>query len=342
MFHYKKIKKTTISTILLLLIFSGCSISTVSDVGRGLNTATSTHSLPSNANDTQTTTPNISLTSTPIPTMENNATLSAEATSTAGISLCDEFGSDISRSFEISPNGKWFIVNCGYKINRVLIVQNQEGVRWVLNYEDYEEPEFVDGLGSFTPIFWSNDGRFLYFSKIIGYSGGGTQCFQSGGVYGLYRLHLKSGTVDTLVTSDDKGFPGEKIRFSSTGEYYAIDREGLLIYNLVNGKTIEIPVSGVIDFDWSPDGRFLAFSVARCGEYMVESSSMYIWDSTMNRTTTIYSTSNLLLRPDTWIDSHTLSFNGEEIVENNTEYTLFMYDLFENGLFFSGTLTPKP
>ena len=62
----------------------------------------------------------------------------------------------------------------------------------------------------------------------------------------------------TLIPSDDR-FPGDKILFSPTKEYYAVDIDGVRIVNLIRGEATNFSSSGVMDMLWSPDGKFLAF-----------------------------------------------------------------------------------
>ncbi len=78
-------------------------------------------------------------------------------------------------------------------------------------------------------------------------------------------------------------FPGDMIRFSSTGRRYAVDINGITITDLQSGEVIQINVSRVMDLIWSPDGTKLAYSISRCNEEgFVIDSSLYIWDALKN------------------------------------------------------------
>lgn len=341
-------KKPFLPIILALLIISGCT--SVSGQNESLITHTATiQSSPSKTvlpTETLTQEPSQTLKSTktltPVPPTIPVSTLNAEATLEAFSNLCDEFETDSSQYVQISPDGKWGSISCGYKRNQTLIVQSQDGVKWVFDFTDFIDPSLEGGMGKFTPLAWSPDNKFLYFTKLIGYSGGGNQCFPGGGVYGLYRLHLETGTLVTFISSDGLQFPGDEIRFSPTNEYYAIDRDGVTIKNLMSGKETKIDVSGVMEMSWSPDGNFLAFSVASCGEALVESSSIFVWNSSTNQTQVLFSTKEMLLRPQSWIDNSKLRFEDETWVGNNNAYTIFEYDVTENEMMFSGTATPRP
>jgi WD40 repeat protein len=222
----------------------------------------------------------------------------------------------------------------------MLIVLSREGTKWLIDFTDFLNPELEGMMGRFEPLAWSVDGRFLYFTKILGWDSGGNQCFPGIGVFGLYRLHLRTGNLTTLVSSDD--FSGNEIRFSPTKEYYAVAGDGIKITNLINGKITAINNSGVIAMSWSPDGKYLAFSVASCGEILVESSSIFVWDSKMDQTKALYTTEEMLLRPISWIDNSNLRFEGEKWDGNNNYYTIFEYALAEDRMLFSGTETPQP
>jgi hypothetical protein len=340
--------KTFLSVILVLLIISGCA--PASDQNKSLITHSATiQSSPSKTvSPTNISTPRPSQTLKPTKTLIPVtstlpiATLNAEATLEAFSNLCDEFEPNSSRYVKASPDGKWVSISCVYKRNQTLIVQNQDGVKWVFDFTDFIHPSLEGAMGGFSTLAWSPDNRFLYFSKTIGYSGGGNQCYSGLGVFGLYRLHLATGNLVTFIYSDGRNPPGDKIRFSPTNEYYAVDRDGVTIRNLVSGKETKIDVSGVMEMSWSPDGKFLSFSIASCGETLVESSSIFVWNSSTNQTQALFSTNEMLLRPQSWMDNSTLRFEGEKWVENNNKYTIFEYSLTKDEMIFSGTETPHP
>ncbi len=224
-----------------------------------------------------------------------------------------------------------------------MIVQNQEGERWVLDYWDFIGQEHLGVAGSFYPLGWRPDGKFLYFTKTMGYSGGGDDCFPGGGVYGLYRLDLKTGALVTLIPSDNL-FPGDEIKFSPSNEHYAVDINGVTITNVVNGKVTRISVDGVMQMEWSPDGNQLAFSVAKCDEEgSVETSSLYVWDLSTRQIRVLYSVEDMVLLPHSWVDNSKLAFYGQTWGKSGEDrYTDFEYDLAEDEVKLSVTSTPTP
>ena len=84
------------------------------------------------------------------------------------------------------------------------------------------------------------------------------------------------------------------------------------------------------------------FSIASCGEDFVESSSIFVWDSSTNQTQVLFSTDEMLLRPRSWSDNSVLKFEGEKWVGNDFRYTIFEHNIEEDGMIFSGTVTPRP
>jgi hypothetical protein len=237
---------------------------------------------------------------------------------------------------EISPNEEWIAGSCGYKRDQTLVVQNKEGIKWILEFNDFLHPSFSNaGMpGSLIPFFWSAEETYLYFTTSLGWSGGGDLCFPGYGTNGLFRLNLKTGSWVTLI-SPPQYFPEDEIKFSPTGRRYAIDLNGITINDLQTGEVIQISASGVIKFNWSPDGTNLAYSVASCNEEgFVASSSVYIWNALINQSRLIFTTEEILLSPSFWDDNSILRIEGEKLVEHNYQYTIYLFDISQETLFF--------
>lgn len=268
---------------------------------------------------------------------DDEATQAAQFPDTCGYSTFNAF----MNSSEISPDGNWMALDCHKK--HTMIVQNKQGIRWDLTFTDFLSPDSPEGMpGGLDQKFWSPEGEYLYFAIWLGYSGGGNECFpqQSRGDYGLFRLSLKTGSWVTLIPSTD-AFPGYGIEFSPTGRRYAVTINGIMINDLKTGEVANVDVSGVIQgFSWSPDGTHLAYSVASCGEEFLESSSVYVWDALTGQTQMLISTNDMLLIPELWSDNLTLRVVGRKYVSLDTLYTIFIYDISQENLVFTGTATP--
>lgn len=262
----------------------------------------------------------------------------------------DQFatGCEDSYDFDVSPDAKWLATSCGDKTYSILVVQNKEGIKWVLEFKDFLPPSFSkedESPGGLRALFWDVEGEYLYFTSTIGWSGGGNFCFpDSVSTLGLFRLNLKTDSRVTLIPPPDY-FPGDKIRFSSTGRRYAVDINGITITDLQTGEVIQINVSGVMELIWSPDGTKLAYSTSRCNEEgFVIDSSLNIWDALKNESRLILRTEKTLLYPDSWEDISRLSISGEEYIPEikNTNYTLYEYDITQDELIFIGPYSLLP
>lgn len=246
-------------------------------------------------------------------------------------------------SSEISPDGNWIESYCDE--NQTMIVQNKQGITWKLALTDFLSPDSPEGMwGVLYPTFWSAEGEYLYFTIGLGYSGGGDDCFPQSNIgnYGLFRLNLRTGQWATLIPTTNS-FPGYGIEFSPTGRRYAATINGVMITDLNTGEVVNIDVSGVIQgFSWSPDGTHLAYSVASCGEdFSVESSSAYVWDALTDQTQTLVSTNEMVLRNVSWSNNWTIRVEGEKYISTNTLYTIYVYDISQGNLVFTGTATPS-
>jgi hypothetical protein len=247
-------------------------------------------------------------------------------------------------SSKISPDGQWFAASCGYKRNQTLRVLSIDGIKWVLDFEDFLSPESPDGIsGALNPEFWSPEGNYLYFRIELGYSGGGNDCFpRERGAYGLFRLNLANGSWATVIPSTNS-FPGYDIKFSPTGRRYAITLNGVIITDLQTGESTKMATNGTVEkLSWSPDGKQLAYSTASCDDEKVQSSSVYIWDSTTNQVQILLEMDEIILTPELWVDTSTLRIIGEEIKGLDSFYTIYEYSIEPQKLLFTGTATPNP
>jgi WD40 repeat protein len=246
----------------------------------------------------------------------------------------------------ISPDGKWFAASCDYKRDQTLIVQNEEGTKWIVKFEDFLNADTPTNImGALYPKFWSPEGEYLYFTVGLGYDGGGNYCFPSPGDYGnygLFRLNLKTGLSSTHISSTDL-FPGYEIEFSPTGRRYAVTMNGVMIMDLQTGNQTKIETNGVIEtLKWSPDGKYLAYSVANCDEERVISSSVFVWDMLTNELLNLFNTDGMILKPELWSDNSTLRIIGEEISDLKSFYTIYEYDIVQESIIYTGTATPSP
>jgi hypothetical protein len=75
----------------------------------------------------------------------------------------------------------------------------------------------------------------------------------------------------------------------------------------------------------------------------VASSSAYIWDASTNQAQQVLRIDDgLLLEPESWMDNSTLRITGKKYVGGNPRYTVYIYNLAQQSVVFSGTATPYP
>jgi len=254
-------------------------------------------------------------------------------------------GCEDSYNFDVSPDTKWLATSCGDRYHSMIVVQNKEGKKWVLDFKDFLHPSFEEGTpGGLKVVFWDSEDEYLYFTATVGWSGGGDFCFSGGGALGLFRLDLKTGSWTTLIDRTNR-FPGNKIKFSPTGRRYAVDINGITISDLQTGKIIQLDANRVMDLIWSHDGTKLAYSISRCNEEgFVINSSLYIWDALKNESRLISRIEKALLYPDSWDDFSRLSISSEEYIPEikNTIYTLYEYNITQDELIFIGPYSILP
>jgi hypothetical protein len=280
-------------------------------------------------------------------------TLQPTQTKVNSITPTPSFSDCVEKEFysKLSPDGNWCAAGYGYKRDQKMVVQNQDGTQRVLYFDDFVVPEAKDSMGNIFPDFWSPDSKYVYFSTAIGFSGGGTQCFRPGSSYGLFRLDVESGALKTILEPIDI-FPGYLISFSPTGNYLAIDIDSTSILNLHTGETKQINSTLPQSFRWSPDGRYLAYSVATCGDYeemsvsddwfFVKTSSAYIYDTFTGQTIVMLRSDKQLLRVENWSDDSDVVISGEQYLENGDIIKYYLFNINSKTYTFIETATPTP
>jgi hypothetical protein len=254
-----------------------------------------------------------------------------------------------TRLTSISPDGDWCSIGYYFPESQKVLVKKNNGTTWQIPVEKFIEPEEIGSLGNISPYHWSKDGKFLFFSLYLGWDGGGTQCFNYGNADGLYRFDLESGIVDTIIKPDW----GHIFAFSPTDRYLATDLDGVSIIDFLSSKTTLLNSTKPQSFRWSPDGRYLAYSVATCGIELdnnssdndwwnVASSSAYIYDTQTGQTTVMLRSDKQLLKVGEWEANSKTLISGEQYIGNKLIAKEYLFN-FNSGMYTNiETTTPNP
>jgi WD40 repeat protein len=264
----------------------------------------------------------------PIPTMTLDPTQEAMAALIVQFPVtCDNF----TYSTSLSPNKEWLATSCETEINQKMIVQNSSGESWELNILDYigtftPVGEFNIIPGQIVPASWSPDGKYLYFSTYFtGGCGGNVRfCYTLGNALGLFRLDLETRDVVTLIDPEDS--IQYLVDFSPTGEYYSISHAGITIIDTTTFAKTRISDTDTFSVAWSPDGRYLAYATALCGEDEItaEESALSIYDTMTGEEIPVLSLDGKMLVVDEWTSNTHLTYTV--ITINYTEFSETTYD----------------
>jgi hypothetical protein len=241
------------------------------------------------------------------------ATYSAESTLIAPFPI-DCNGRNNSPSVLVSPDGHWLAADCYYTDQSLKIVSLDGTNKWIIPYEEMIQGENIMSLTSLTPLYWSQDGSYLYFTRW-------PCCIEPDGIrsvsddYGrLYRFDTSTGTwANILATSEF----GNYYSFSPTGRrlIYINNHIGwmeprtVLILDLRTGDTISISIEGYDagSVAWSGDGLGFVFAAAQqennFANYLF---SVYLYDLESQTLIPLSLASPEMCEPQEWTDEDIL------------------------------------
>ena len=231
-----------------------------------------------------------------------------------------------------SADENWAAVRCYQRPGQGLEVVNLQGKRFTLKFKNYlfatDVPDDqIPSEGGLTPMHWTGDEHFLYFSTDVGFDGGGT-CFYGVGIQGLYRLDVVTGKVSTVLPFAET-LMGYEVAFSPTDRRLAYQGTGdLIVLDLQTGQEIALKRgTGTIgDLRWSPDGSELAYAVCdvkpQGNDYVVKNSAINIYSVSQQSTRTLLSALDNQLTVERW-DANDILEIGNQDPTGNTNYTLF-------------------
>jgi hypothetical protein len=254
-----------------------------------------------------------------------------------------ELCSDSYHTYE-SPDKKWTAINCyswnGFRLN----VWNEQGKMWVIMFNDlndYPLPTGAPGpyVGTgFSDFFWDLKTEYLYFTIYQMYDPSNYVCKAYGNTKSLYRLTLETGNLETLLKPDLLFY----MEYSPTGHFIAIDKDGVTLLDLITGESEIINPRTGVSFEWSPDGRYLAYSVVDCsqdGGHAI-SSSAYLYDTENGKSLTIMDFKDAPIYIEEWISDSKIQITNTlyDYAYKNT----YIYDLQNGTTLWLATITPTP
>lgn len=184
-------------------------------------------------------------TKTPRPTVVTRTSTpgsTAEATLQPFGPICEP-PTRIDYNNEFSPNGNWIAIGCmgiDEKASSYLRVVNIEKKKdWKISYGDYTKYEYLDRRGTFYPLHWSKDGKFLFVTA----PSLGSGCCWIGWDVILVRLDLDNG--DQIEIANYEGVIPGGLSFSvSPSDRYVLFTPGsdLKILDLTTWEEKTIPI----------------------------------------------------------------------------------------------------
>lgn len=213
--------------LLLVVMMAACTPTPEREVALEVVTITATRSVTGTA--VPTTTPTTTQTPTPLPTQTSTSIIAPTFTSTP-----TPIPTPKVLDSHASPNGEWIATwEKGYFFNEpntyLFHVMNVDGaVEWVVEYAS----EADGGLPGYTrpvPIFWSQDGQFMYFI----HDAAGDGCGPDSYGYNLYRFNLETGENIELIAK------GQWFAIAPNEEKVAfILNEELVLHDLATGEEV--------------------------------------------------------------------------------------------------------
>jgi hypothetical protein len=207
------------------------------------------------------------------------ATLDASINGTItarGVACPQLYQLQYSRIIIRNSNSNWTVFTCA--LGKANLTQEQESFlfdtfvksidekqTWIISHED--AIWFNTKSVQLEPYKWTPDGKYLYLMPVLGSGGSG---FYAPGYfwdnYGLYRLNLITGEIETILPYLEKGY---SFSLSPSNEYLAyskIESVPIHIKSMINNEEELITLNDdyVLTgaFAWSRDNSSLLFASA--------------------------------------------------------------------------------
>ena len=333
-------KINKIALIILVLVTSGCS---------SVDNPTATHS---DSPQTLTFTPIPTHTLSPIPThqVKEGVTLPNPTpflVRTKFSKACqDEYYEEYTK---ISPNGEWLAESCF--TNGTMQISNQDGTKIIVvdNKDYFNDPLFPELSGSVTPVHWTKDSCFIYFTVTPEQWNDGAYLVLDSFAPLLRRMNIKSGeTTDVLSGKFYHSFSPTDRRLIEVQEFE--HPVTLIVHDLQTGlsQTL-IPDNNskygqAVRVVWSPDGLKFVFIAAFGGEYGDEVSepnvqSLILVDLNDLSQQIILSETPDFIKPVSWDENDIIAYQITSY-DDRSQITTYTYDYRNDEFNVLPTVTP--
>jgi len=172
---------------------------------------------------------------------------------------------------KISRNGEWLAESCF--VNGTMQVSNQDGKMFIVDSKDYfNDPLFPKLTGSVTPVHWTKDSHFIYFTVTPEQWNDGAYLALDSFAPLLCRMDVAIGEVsEILFGSFYHSFSPTDHRLIEVQEFEHPVK--LIVHDLQTGLSQTLipednsKYSQAVRVVWSPDGLKFVFVAAFGGEY---------------------------------------------------------------------------
>jgi hypothetical protein len=243
----------------------------------------------------------------------------------------------------ISPDGKWLTCphDTSTELSGMYIKKYSDTEFQDITIEKLLENYSKNAPWDVSPILFSKDMTYLFFSTQTSGDGGDRACFFGDTTNGIFKMDLSSKNIDPIIVPDYAGNKTLYFKFSPTERrlaYYYINKNTLHILDLKTGEnnSYEFPERINERLIWSPDGTKLAFITGLDDEKTVNSSTVRIFDTQSGETRTVFHSTDQCLSVNVWRETNNLMVTGRSNVSDDM---IFEINLNTN---FISLITPTP
>ena len=235
--------------------------------------------------------------------------------------MCDSM--DLQTS--LSPYGNWLAQDC--PLDRFQVIKKDNFIIWAVKYEQIFES--MEGAGSIFPVYWSKDGRYLYFTQVGCCAD--NDSMRIGNM--LYRMDLGTGEWKMVINGYFNHYSfsptGRKLMYILNDQAATGNPLVVHIMDLTSGSEMKfnfpnLEQAGMVI--WKQDGIQLTMT-AKTGNVFDENELFSIIEINLkeNSSRIIIQDSKDELKVVQWADNDVLTVEKHSYYESSGQY----YDIAE-------------